>query len=680
MKNPNRLINEKSPYLLQHAYNPVDWYAWNEEAFSKAQKEDKPVFLSIGYSTCHWCHVMEKESFEHDATAKIINDVFVPVKVDREERPDIDSIYMTVCQMLTGGGGWPLTIMMTPDKKPFFAGTYFPRSSRYGRPGLQEIIQRISDLWTNNRVEINRSTTEIFSVLTNVSSSRKKETLTEEILTKAYYDLAKSFDEENGGFGTAPKFPSPHTLLFLLRYYKRNKTEKALQIVEKTLAAMRLGGIYDHIGFGFSRYSTDSAWLVPHFEKMLYDQAMLVIAYTETYQLTKNEAYRKTAEEILEYVQRDMLSPEGGFYSAEDADSEGEEGKFYLWKADELKSLLSEEEYELAVKACHVSENGNWIDQVHGGLNGTNILHLKSELGEEEKEIAEEVRKRLFDHREKRIHPHKDDKILTDWNGLMISAFAKASQVFDNKEYYKVAKAAADFLLKNLKDKNGNLLHRYRLGESAISAMLDDYSFLINALIDLYETGFEFNYLSETIRLTDYSLKHFWDESSGGFFFTSDEAEKLLLRQKEFYDGAIPSGNSVFVLNLLRLARLTSKSEYEEKANQLTHSFSQLIDSNPASFAFTLTGLDFAFGPAYEIVISAPDEEKFSEMLRVLIQKYIPNKVIVKHSGKAESLMPYLKYFHKDENKTFAYVCKNYVCEIPADSPGKLISLLEQAP
>ncbi len=676
---PNRLINEKSPYLLQHSHNPVDWYPWGEEAFSKARNENKPIFLSIGYSTCHWCHVMEKESFEHEPTAKLINEVFIPVKVDREERPDVDSIYMTVCQILTGGGGWPLTIMMTADKKPFFAGTYFPRSSRYGRPGLQEIIQRISDLWNNKREEINRSTTEIFSVLTNVSSSRKKEALTEEILTKAYYDLVKRFDEENGGFGTAPKFPSPHILLFLLRYYKRKKVDKALQMVEKTLTSMRLGGIYDHIGFGFSRYSTDSAWLVPHFEKMLYDQAMLVIAYTETYQLTKNEKYKKTAEEILEYVQRDMLSSEGGFYSAEDADSEGEEGKFYLWTSAELKSLLSEDEYELAVKACNVSENGNWIDQVHGGLNGTNILHLKSELGEEEKEIAEEVRKRLFDHREKRIHPHKDDKILTDWNGLTISAFAKASQVFDNREYYHIAKDAADFILKNLKDKNGNLLHRYRQNESAITAMLDDYSFLINALIDLYETGFEINYLSEAIRLTEYSLKHFWDETAGGFYFTSDEGEKLLLRQKEFYDGAIPSGNSVFILNLLRLARLTADSSYEEKANKLSDSFSQLIDSNPASFAFTLAGLDFAFGPTYEIVISAQDEEKFDEMLRVVNQKYIPGKVIIKQSAEAERLLPYLKYFHKDDSKTFVYVCKNYVCEIPADDREKLIRLLDQS-
>lgn len=676
MKKPNRLLTEKSPYLLQHAYNPVDWYAWGEEAFSKARNEDKPVFLSIGYSTCHWCHVMEKESFEHDATAKLINDAFVPVKVDREERPDIDGIYMTVCQVLTGSGGWPLTIIMTPDKKPFFAGTYFPRSARFGRPGLHEIIPKINDLWVNRREEVNRSSEEIFSVLTNVSSSRKIEPITEDILSKAYYDLAKKFDEENGGFGTAPKFPSPHTLLFLLRYFKRKKADKALQMVEKTLTSMRLGGIYDHIGFGFSRYSTDSAWLVPHFEKMLYDQAMLVMAYTETYQLTKNEVYKKTAEEILEYVQRDMLSKEGGFYSAEDADSEGEEGKFYLWKAEELKSLLSEEEYELAVKACNVSEDGNWIDQVHGGLNGTNILHLKSELGEEEKEIAEEVRKRLFDYREKRIHPHKDDKILTDWNGLMISAFAKASQVFDNREYYDTAKNAAEFILKNLKDKNGNLLHRYRQNESAINAMLDDYSFLINALIDLYEAGFEIKYLSEAIRLTEYSLKHFWDETAGGFFFTSDEAEKLLLRQKEYYDGAIPSGNSVFVLNLLRLSRLTANSVYEEKANQLADSFSQLIDSSPASFAFTLVGLDFTFGPSYEIIISSDNDDKFYEMLKVVNQKYLPGKVVIKNDREAQNKIPFLKNF-ETKTGTQVYICKNYKCDLPVDSAEKLLRKLD---
>lgn len=681
MKLPNRLINEKSPYLLQHAYNPVDWYPWGEEAFSKAENEDKPIFLSIGYSTCHWCHVMEKESFEHEATAKIINDAFVPVKVDREERPDVDAIYMTVCQMLTGSGGWPLTIIMTPGRKPFFAGTYFPRSARFGRPGLHEIIHQLNDSWKNRRDEVLRSSEEISSVLNNVSASRKKEVLTEEILTKAFYTLSKSFDEEHGGFGKAPKFPSPHNLLFLLRYYKRTKNDKALRIVEKTLTSMRRGGIYDHLGFGFSRYSTDSTWLVPHFEKMLYDQALLTVAFTETYQVTGNINYKKTAEEILTYVKRDMLSPEGGFYSAEDADSEGEEGKFYLWTLGELKSLLTADEYELAAKTFCVEKNGNWIDQMHGGLNGTNILHIKDETTEDEtKNRIEAIREKLFALREKRIHPHKDDKILTDWNSLMISAFAKASQVFSNKNYYDTASRAADFILKTLKEKNGSLLHRYRENESAIAGMLDDYSFFIATLMDLYETDFNHKYLAEAIKLTDHALNHFWDKNDGGFFFTSDDAEKLLLRQKEFYDGAIPSGNSVFILNLLRLSRFTSNTDYEERAKQIADSFSQLIDSSPASFTYTLTGLDFAFGPSYEIVLQGnQNHENLEEMIKTVHDSFIPNKIIVRYDSKIEPYIPFIKNYRSKGTGALAYVCKNYICELPVDSSKKLEQLLKRA-
>ncbi|HSP88797.1 MAG TPA: thioredoxin domain-containing protein, partial [Ignavibacteriaceae bacterium] len=448
MKKPNRLIKEKSPYLLQHAYNPVDWFPWNNEAFNKAKETDKPVFLSIGYSTCHWCHVMEKESFEDEEIAELMNDAFVSIKVDREERPDIEAIYMSVCQMLTGSGGWPMTIVMTPEKKPFFAGTYFPKESRFGRPGIKELIPRLKELWQTKRNEIINSSEEISSAVISSSSFKEGIPLKENIFHIAFKEFEERFDDEFGGFGNAPKFPTPHNLMFLLRYWKRYNNSSALEMVEKTLTHMRMGGIYDHIGFGFSRYSTDQEWLVPHFEKMLYDQALLVLTYIEAYQVTKNDFYKDSAEEILTYVIRDMTSSEGGFYSAEDADSEGEEGKYYLWTTDEIKQILKDDT-NLFLKYFNIKEEGNWIDSVHGIKSNTNITHLKksvkdfsaeTELSEKEfKEKLETARQKLFAERGKRIHPYKDDKILTDWNGLMISAFAKAAQVFNKNIYSETA-------------------------------------------------------------------------------------------------------------------------------------------------------------------------------------------------------------------------------------------------
>ncbi len=441
MNKNNKLINEKSPYLLQHANNPVNWFPWSNEAFEKAKLEDKPIFLSIGYSTCHWCHVMEKESFEDEQVAKLMNDTFISIKVDREERPDIDGIYMSVCQMVTGAGGWPLTIVMTPDKKPFFAGTYFPKYNRFNRIGMMELIPKLKSVWVNQKEEILKSADDIALSLNRQNFFSDSTEIDASILDKTYNDLSNRYDKTSGGFGSAPKFPSPHNLLFLLRYWKRKNEPNALKMVEKTLTEMRYGGIYDHIGFGFARYSTDQNWLVPHFEKMLYDQAMLVLAYTEVYLVTKNDFYKKTAEEILEYVLRDMTHSDGGFYSAEDADSEGEEGKFYLWDADELRNVLDKDESDFAIKVFNVADDGNWIDESKGMMPGTNILHLKESIKNlaadfnlSENEFAnklELIRDKLFKYREKRIHPYKDDKILTDWNGLMISALARASQAFN---------------------------------------------------------------------------------------------------------------------------------------------------------------------------------------------------------------------------------------------------------
>ncbi len=686
-KRKNRLIKEKSPYLLQHAYNPVDWYPWSEEAFSKALQEDKPVFLSIGYSTCHWCHVMEKESFEDDEVAELMNDAFVSIKVDREERPDIDGIYMAVCQLLTGSGGWPLTIVMTPGKKPFFAGTYFPKEGRYGRVGMKDLIPQIKQLWRTKREELLKSSEQISSALNSSSSFTSGDALNEEIFKIAFKEFEERFDEEFGGFGNAPKFPTPHNLMFLLRYWKRYGNSDALEMVEKTLTEMRKGGIYDHIGFGFSRYSTDQEWLVPHFEKMLYDQALLVLAYMETYQATGKDIFKETAEEIITYVMRDMTSKESGFFSAEDADSEGEEGKFYLWTTDEIKKILGNDA-DIFIKFFNVNVEGNWTDSVHGTEPNTNILHIKKNIEEfaVENKIAENMlkekiengRQKLFDEREKRIHPHKDDKILTDWNGLMISAFSKAAQAFNSKLYADTAMKAADFILIKMFDGEGRLLHRYRNGEAAIYANADDYAFFITALLDLYETTFEVKYLKEAIKLNNDFIKHFWDETDAGFFFIPDYGEKLLTRQKEIYDGAIPSANSVELLNLLRIAKITANTMYEEMSESMNKLFSSAIRKYPAGYTQFLIALDFVFGPSREIIISGNDSSGIFRS--TIFKKYIPAKIVINISSRDSSIIevaPYLKNYFPEDDKTKVFVCENYICNLPINSVEALNQMLK---
>ena len=572
----NRLIREKSPYLLQHAYNPVDWYTWGDEAFEKARKEDKPIFLSIGYSTCHWCHVMEHESFEDTEVARLMNEAFVSIKVDREERPDLDHVYMTVCQMMTGAGGWPLNVILTPDRKPFFAGTYFPKESRFGRLGMMDLAPRIEELWRTQREQVLQSASKIMLALRQVPDSSPGQVPGKDVLDSAYQQLAERFDPVQGGFSQAPKFPTPHNMLFLLRYWKRTGETRALEMVEKTLQAMRLGGIYDHVGFGFHRYSTDAEWLVPHFEKMLYDQAMLAMAYTEAYQATGKSEYAKTAQEIFAYVLRDMTAPNGGFYSAEDADSEGVEGKFYVWNLEDIDRVLESGEADLVKRVFNAKLSGNFEEEATGRLTGSNILHQKSSLSEvaselklsreELEERLQEARKKLFAAREKRIHPHKDDKILTDWNGLMIAALSKGAQAFDQPKYADAARKAADFIFKTMRDPSGRLLHRFRDGEAALHAHVDDYSFLIWGLLELYEASFDVHYLQSALTLNDDFMAHFWDAGGGGLYFTADDAEELLLRKKEIYDGATPSGNSVAALNLLRLARITANADLEQRA------------------------------------------------------------------------------------------------------------------
>jgi len=688
MKTTNRLIKEKSPYLLQHSHNPVDWFPWSNEAFEKAKKEDKPVFLSIGYSTCHWCHVMEKESFENKEVAELMNDAFISIKVDREERPDIDKVYMTVCQLFTGSGGWPLTIVMTPDKKPFFAGTYFPSINKFGRIGMVTLIPRIKELWRTKRDDVLQTSDEITKALHLSSPIVPEKEPGEEVFHKAFEDFKNRYDPEFGGFGNAPKFPTPHNLTFLLRYWKRYNNKAALEMVENTLKQMRLGGIYDQIGFGFHRYSTDKKWLVPHFEKMLYDQALLVPLFLETYQATENELYLATAEEVLTYVMRDMTSEKGGFYSAEDADSEGVEGKFYLWTEQEILSA-DYIDRQFALNYYTVMKDGNWADPHSDKSGNTNILHLNktpesisTEINlplVDVKEKARIVRENLFQLRERRVHPFKDNKILTDWNGLMISAFAKAAQITGNENYTTFARTAADFISENLTDKQGNLLHRYRERDAAIKANLDDYAFFVQALLDLYETTFSVDYLTKAKELLDKCVIKFCDEKDGSFFFSQKDDNELLINQKEVYDGAIPSGNSIMFLNLLRMAKMTGNPDYQEKGIMLMRAFSGTIAKSPSAYTQLLTGLDFAIGPSFEIVVSSPEYDFSAVRMITEIRKiYLPNKIVLlkTDSNNLENLSYFTMEQKPVKGKAAVYICQNFACDLPVAEPELLKNVL----
>ncbi len=682
----NHLINEKSPYLLQHVENPVDWYPWGEEAFKKSHQENKPIFLSIGYSTCHWCHVMAHESFESVEVADLMNEAFISIKVDREERPDIDKIYMTVCQMMTGSGGWPLTILLTPDKKPFFAGTYFPKKSKFGRIGLIDLIKRVKTLWINSKDELLESAEKITSSLQNLSQESPGDTFNKRVLKKTYNQLLSQFDSEKGGFNESPKFPTPHNLLFLLRYWKRTKEKHALEMVEKTLQEMRKGGIYDHIGFGIHRYSTDKNWLVPHFEKMLYDQALVALAYIEAFQATRKDIYKRTAEEIFEYVIRDMTLPEGGFYSAEDADSEGEEGKFYVWSKIELEKVLDQNEIELIINTYNITESGNYLEEATRKKTGKNILNLDQiqVLEQEEQYLKlEAIRQKLFNYREKRVRPHRDDKILTDWNGLMITALAKGAKVFSNLKYLKIAQNATDFVLNNLKKEDGELLHRYREGKAEIEGFLTDYAFFIWGLIEMFEATFNNKYLEIALELNKYLLNNFWDGHIGGFYFTSESNEELLTRQKEIYDGAVPSGNSVSMLNLLRLSYITGDHLLEEKADILSRVFSEKLETSPLAYTQFMIAADFAVGPTYSLVIAGDSDAKDTlNILEAVENEYLPNKVLLLRKMEQESpdidkFSNFVQFFDDLDNKATAYVCINKTCKPPSHEIDKILEYLD---
>jgi len=686
----NRLIFEKSPYLLQHAANPVDWYPWGEEAFARANKEDKPVFLSIGYATCHWCHVMERESFEDPEVAALLNNHFVPIKVDREERPDIDQIYMAVCQAVTGMGGWPLTVILTPDRKPFFAGTYFPKESRLGRTGLMDLIPRVGDLWVNSREELLDSAEKITGHLQR-SSQDSRGNLDPDVLHQAFDQLSGRYDELQGGFGTAPKFPSPHNLLFLTRYWERTGDSQALAMVENTLQKMRLGGIYDHIGFGFHRYSTDAAWRLPHFEKMLYDQAMLVMAYLEAYLATGKEVYADVVREVITYVLRDMTNPEGGFYSAEDADSEGEEGLFYLWTKEQFQEGMGPEAGKLFHSLFNLRDEGNYTDEATHQLTGRNLLYLNSPLEDLANETQyqpeellnrwEEIRSHLFEIREGRVHPLKDDKILTDWNGLMIAALAKAGAGLGEPAYIRAASRGVEFIWGNLRDEEGKLLKRFRDGQAGLSAHLDDYAFLIWGLLELYQADFQTAHLEKALTLTEIMINDFWDQENGGFFFTASGRSDLIHRGKEIYDGALPSGNSAAFDVLNRLGRLISDPELNRISSMIGEAFSSRINQVPQGYTHFLAGYLTATGATCEVVIAGdPDREDTKEMIRRLRGHYSPSRVVLlRREDPDQALLgfiPILKEQIPLDGKATAYVCRDFKCSQPTTDPDQMIRQL----
>ena len=694
----NRLAGEKSPYLQQHAHNPVDWYPWCEEAFERARREDKPVFLSIGYSACHWCHVMEKESFDDEETARLLNANFVAVKVDREERPDLDQHFMAVCQSITGGGGWPLTIVMTPDKLPFFAGTYFPKSRLWGRPGLLELLPAIGEAWRTKREEILKSAVEVSAAVERGTIKLRRQRgdkLTAGTLDEAFRELAADFDRARGGFGGAPKFPIAHHIGFLLRHWQRTGNGEALGMAGKTLKAMRRGGIYDHLGFGFHRYSTDADWLVPHFEKMLYDQALLAEVYAQAFAATGRSEFRRTAAEVADYVLRDLASPEGGFYTAEDADSEGEEGRFYLWTKGDLDRALGPEDAEVAALAFGVGEEGR-AGGPGDSLDGRNVLHegqvpsghaaeTGSALQATEARI-ESIRQRLLLARDERPRPFKDKKILADWNGLMIAALAAVFRITNEDRYLRAAAAAADFILEKMRSADGRLLHVCSDGQARVPAFIDDYAFLIKGLTALYEAGYEPRHLGKALDLVESAIRLFWDETEGGFFFSADG--EVGTRRKDVYDGAVPSGNSVMFMGLLRLARLTGRRDLEDRASRLAVAFTPEVLGHPRMYTEFLCGLDYAIGPSREVVVvGRSDAAETRGLLGALRGTCVWDTAgLFKPTDKAEAaeaierLAPFTKDMDAGGGIAAAYVCSRGACLRPLSSAAGLVEALKRPP
>jgi len=687
-KHTNRLINESSPYLLQHAHNPVDWYPWGAEAFARAKKEGKAIFLSIGYSACHWCHVMERESFANEEIAKIMNEHFVSIKVDREQRPDVDTIYMQAVQSMTGGGGWPLSVFLTPDGKPFYGGTYFPAHDMYGKAGFGKILLTVAEAWSNRREELTESAGKISDFLAkSVAQFEGKEAISVKMLENGFEHFKARFDVVNGGFGFAPKFPMCSELSMLIGYWRRSGEKAALAMAEKTLESISRGGIYDHIGGGLHRYSTDTKWLVPHFEKMLYDEALAGKVYIQAYQATGKRGYAKTAMGIFEYVLRDMTDAKGGFYSAEDADSEGIEGAFYVWDTEAIDSVLVKAEAEVFKAYYGVSKKGNFEES----KSILSVSATEEELAKrfdkkvsEIEQILSEAREKVFKAREKRMRPMRDDKIIAGWNGLMISSLAYGGAVLGEQRYIKAAERSAEFILDRL-HKNGRLKRYWRGGVGAGQGFLDDYAFMTMGMVDLYEASFDVKWLTAAKRLTEEMVGLFYDEKEGGFFLTGKDGEELIARSKPMHDGSIPSGNSVGALALLKLGRITGDSSLTERGISVLEAFSGRLNSAPGYLTAMLSAVDYQLGPSQEIVIAGKgDSEQTKAMLKIVRSKFLPNAVVLVHDeGKVNSafykLVPYIKGQVALEGKTTAYVCENYVCKQPVQTVAELEKMIGSA-
>ncbi|MEQ1948219.1 MAG: thioredoxin domain-containing protein [Bryobacteraceae bacterium] len=682
----NRLANEKSPYLLQHAHNPVDWYPWSDEAFEKAKREDKPVFLSIGYSTCHWCHVMERESFESEEIAALLNKEFVAIKVDREERPDVDRVYMLFVQASTGGGGWPMSVWLTPDRKPFFGGTYFPPDNRWGRVGFKVVLERLAEAWRNDRAKIDGMSAKTMEQLAEHGSlgGAGKHIPGKEVFERAYFGFRRAFDGDLGGFGPAPKFPRPSVHNFLVRHHAANPKSDALEMVQATLEAMVKGGMNDQIGGGFHRYSVDARWFVPHFEKMLYDQAQLAVSYLETFQITRDGQYAEAARDILDYVLRDMTDPAGGFYSAEDADSAGDaekpkekgEGAFYIWSYEELHEAVGEKDAEIFGYRFGVARSGNVEEDPHGEFRGRNILfqartveetaaHAGISVDDCRASLSASARK-LLEVRANRLRPLRDDKVLAAWNGMMISAFAKAAQILGEPRYEKAATGAAAFVRRHLWNESGQaLIRRYREGQAAGEGVLDDYAFCGLAFLDLYETTFSASDFAFAARLAERAMERFEDPENGGYFNSANS--DLILRLKDDYDGAEPSGNSAVVMLLLRLARMTDREDFRASAESVFRAFAARLEEAATGLPQMLVALQFALGTPMEIVLAGPADP---EILGAIRRRFLPGAVILR-AEECGRPMPAVN------GAATVYVCENFACKMPVTSAAELSGLLE---
>ncbi len=677
----NHLINETSPYLLQHAHNPVDWYPWGEEAFEKARAENKPVLLSIGYSACHWCHVMAHESFEDEEIAKLMNEYFVNIKVDREERPDLDQIYMNAVQMMTHHGGWPMTVFLTPDAVPFYGGTYFPPQDRYNMPGFPRVLIGVAEAYRDKQDEIRETGASLINELRRLSETGGSDhPLEPELLDAAYVGMIRNHDSVNGGFGGAPKFPPAMTLEFLLRTHVRTGNREALELVSFTCKKMAEGGIYDQLGGGFHRYSTDSKWLVPHFEKMLYDNALLSRLYLHYFQVSEQRQARETVEGILDYVLREMTHPDGGFYSTQDADSEGHEGKFFVWDFNQIQKTLGEKDAAIFCSYYNITEGGNFE-----GKNIPNVTRSEEEVAKAHgisesqlRALLAESRQKLFALRETRIKPDRDEKILTAWNGLMLASFAEAGIVLGRPDYTNAARRNAEFVLKNLY-REGALLRTWKDGQAKFNAYLEDYAFLSEGLLTLFETTGEIRWLKEALALVDRMIDEFWDNESGGFFFTGKSHEKLIVRSKDYFDNATPSGNSVAAMVLARLATLTGRENYRNIATAVLREMGDQVRRYPSGFGYALSAVDFLVSTPKEVAIVGNDAGDIQPLLAETWRKYLPNRVVAPAFGdvsEAAEVTPLLESRPLRNNLATAYVCEHFACKEPVTEVTALAAQL----